>query len=933
MTLHFAPPWAQPLDSDGAVLPGAQLEFFSASTTTPIVVYTNASRSIAHTWPVVANSSGRFAPIFLPIGTYDVVLKDADGVEVARANALDGSSALDSQNGIGTLTNVGRKIPVGAIVPHSLAEVPAGFLRIKKNKQSLLKSEYPELSAKYALESYPYGSTSETFNIPGGAGLFARIWDDTSTWDPDATGRFANDTFATAVGNLIGSFQSSNVVAHTHGPGTLNGTTSEASDHNHSYSQPGGSVLVRGDGTPTVSVYNAVSVQSTSLNGRHTHTTTITGGVTGSFGAGTETRGANVAFPYIIFVNPAAAAAEETPALGLPYRFETSTTDGEPAAGKLRLNNAAAASATFIYLSKSDQNGTTLAAPWTAINTLTGSDRARLALHSVNSLGTVVYYRVSGAVTDATTYWKIPVVHLAGTPTFGANALLSMDLNQAGPKGDTGTAGTAGTAGAAGDHGTQSGRRYSFSTTTSMLDPSDGFVRLNNATATAVTRIAISYTGGDEGETDHEGWVKDWDQSTTTNNRGYLYIEQIGDESKQACFVITGSNADNTTWAEVTVEWVSGPGGFTNFEDLSVLWVRTGDKGTDGIGAGDVTAAAAFAADNRLIRSDGTGKGVQPTGIAVDDSDNVSGVVALTMTGALTMSEIAAPSTPASGKVVIYPKTDGRLYIKDDAGTETDLMAVGAGSITPAMMRGYISGLVLANNVSDANNDVDVSAGCACADNQSAVMVLASSITKRLDAAWAVGTGNGGLDTGTKAANTTYFAWLIQRSDTEVEDVLLSASATAPVMPTSYDRKALIGAVITNASSNIKAFTQIGDTFHWSTSTLDYSTTTLDTTAQTVTLNAATSPGVPIGIAVEAIMEGGVSHASASRFVRVSSLLQTDQAPLAVGNTSTLVSVAAATQVGQLRVTTNSSGQLRVDSSGSATTLQLSVLAWRMIRS
>ena len=37
------------------------------------------------------------------------------------------------------------------------------------------------------------------------------------------------------------------------------------------------------------------------------------------------------------------------------------------------------------------------------------------------------------------------------------------------------------------------------------------------------------------------------------------------------------------------------------------------------------------------------------------------------------LSEAAAPSTPASGKVVVYAKTDGLIYGKDDAGTETQL--------------------------------------------------------------------------------------------------------------------------------------------------------------------------------------------------------------------------------------------------------------------
>src|SRR5690606_1298535 len=48
------------------------------------------------------------------------------------------------------------------------------------------------------------------------------------------------------------------------------------------------------------------------------------------------------------------------------------------------------------------------------------------------------------------------------------------------------------------------------------------------------------------------------------------------------------------------------------------------DVGSPGGGSGDVTAASNFGTDNVLIRSDGTGKGVQASGISVDDSDNVS---------------------------------------------------------------------------------------------------------------------------------------------------------------------------------------------------------------------------------------------------------------------------------------------------------------------
>lgn len=44
------------------------------------------------------------------------------------------------------------------------------------------------------------------------------------------------------------------------------------------------------------------------------------------------------------------------------------------------------------------------------------------------------------------------------------------------------------------------------------------------------------------------------------------------------------------------------------------------------------------------------------------------------------LDEGTAPGTPDTGEVLVYPKTDGKLYIKDDTGTETDLTAGGGGS-------------------------------------------------------------------------------------------------------------------------------------------------------------------------------------------------------------------------------------------------------------
>ena len=150
---------------------------------------------------------------------------------------------------------------------------------------------------------------------------------------------------------------------------------------------------------------------------------------------------------------------------------------------------------------------------------------------------------------------------------------------------------------------------------------------------------------------------------------------------------------------------------------------------------------------------------------------------------------------------------------------------------------GHLYGLTLSNNVADAANDIDIAAGSAASDGASPVMMtLAAALTKRLDGSWAVGTNQGGLDTGS-IANTTYHVWLIRRSDTGVVDALFSTSATSPTMPASYDQKRRIGA-FKRESGSIWAFKQTGDLFELVAPTEDVATVTTSAALRTLRVPA-----------------------------------------------------------------------------------------------
>lgn len=203
-----------------------------------------------------------------------------------------------------------------------------------------------------------------------------------------------------------------------------------------------------------------------------------------------------------------------------------------------------------------------------------------------------------------------------------------------------------------------------------------------------------------------------------------------------------------------------------------------------------------------------------------------------------------------------------------------------------------------------------------CADSTAVdLMTLGSAYTKT-SASWAVGSGNGGLDTGTIAASTTYHFFLIKRPDTGVVDVLASLSPTAPTLPTNYTLFRRIGSVRTDASSHWLGFTQFNDEFLLLLRIESLGASVIaGTTAISVGLN------VPTGIQVEAVMDVGLQGGTANAVgIIVSALDTTDQAPFGAGAGSFDGMLWAPTTTtgfanAVMRVRTNTSGQFRARAS------------------
>jgi hypothetical protein len=272
------------------------------------------------------------------------------------------------------------------------------------------------------------------------------------------------------------------------------------------------------------------------------------------------------------------------------------------------------------------------------------------------------------------------------------------------------------------------------------------------------------------------------------------------------------------------------------------------------------------------------------------------------------------PNAPTVGQVFPAPPVAGVPLWRWD-GT---VWAMTGGPVRP-VVRGQIQGLTLSTAGSSATFSVD--SGIACDSTGVDMLVLAAPISKTT-ATWALGSGNGALDTGAIANSTFYHVFLIKRPDTGVVGVLISLSPTAPTLPANYTLFRRIGAMLTTSTGLWRAFSQIGDEFLWAATIQDANAQALNVASrQPVTLT------VPIGIQVTAMMRVTVAGA-ANCLIILTSYDETDQAAAGVGSgVNARTTAASDAGSGQHFVRTDTLGRIGVRSSA-AGSLYVSTYGW-----
>ncbi|NVO09602.1 MAG: tail fiber protein [Bacteroidales bacterium] len=214
-------------DNNGSILTNKNvgLRVSILQGTTPTVVYKEEYNK----------TSDQFGIINLEIGTGSVLSGNFLTIDWSKTNnqlqldidlnggttyTLLGTSPILSVPVANYATKAGgATFPAGLIMPFGGAvdKIPSGWLLCDGSEIS--RTQYVDLFNTISV-NWGAGNLTTTFNLPDLRGQFLRGMDGTANVDPDKTGRTAKYSGG-SIGNNVGSFQSNEIISHSH---TVSGT-------------------------------------------------------------------------------------------------------------------------------------------------------------------------------------------------------------------------------------------------------------------------------------------------------------------------------------------------------------------------------------------------------------------------------------------------------------------------------------------------------------------------------------------------------------------------------------------------------------------------------------------------------------------------------------------------------------------------------------
>ena len=133
---------------------------------------------------------------------------------------------------------------------------------------------------------------------------------------------------------------------------------------------------------------------------------------------------------------PTGATGATGNSAGLQMTFSNSTSDADPGAGKLALNNATLSSVSVMFFDDADDNSADISSFVQSFDDASNATaRGLIHIEKEGTASTFALYKVTGAVTDASGYTKVPVSHLVSNGTFSNADGLRVDFSYSGNDG------------------------------------------------------------------------------------------------------------------------------------------------------------------------------------------------------------------------------------------------------------------------------------------------------------------------------------------------------------------------------------------------------------------------------------------------------------------------------------------------------------------